>query len=336
MKHSLFTLATLLSAFAGVTTVQAQTNDNTVMVVHLKGQGTQKIAVANVDSVTFAPAETVQGDVRLSFDEISKCYVRPHYTPTNDAQYYYANYMTEEEYAECASLEDVARGDSTWLAEMADGYGMSMKDMLESFCYQGEVEEVQAELLPGHKYVFWVHAVNDKGGLVGNVSMCHVTTKDYQIDPGKVALDVQRTANGFTVTSTPDDPARYYTTGIVPEDALEEGMSLTDFVQQNISSTLYDYLTGDGLDYYLETAASKGTQTTSYEGVNPTGYYVIAAYLDADVTISSELTSVYVPYSDAAKATLKQVGHATQPSVKHSTITRHLSCGKVLPTHVSK
>lgn len=305
MKLTLFSLATLLLASGGIATAQAQNDNGTSMRVHLKGQSPVNILVADVDSVTFAPLDSVQGDVKLTFDELSKCYVRPHFIPKDDQQYYYANYMTEEEFSAYTSLNDVAKDDSTWLAEMAAGYGMDMEEILPYFCYQGEFEEVQAELLPGRNYVYWVHAVNDKGGLEGQVSMRRFTTADYQILPGTVTLNVERTANGMTVVSTPDDNNRYYTTGIISEYALEEGASLTDFVQQSISNQLYDYLTGDGLEYYLQTAASKGVQTTSYEGLDDVPYYVIAAYLDADATICSELTYKYVPSSSSAKSTSK-------------------------------
>lgn len=316
MKRTLFSLATLLLAFGGIATAQAQTDNSKTMVVHLKGQSPVNILVADVDSITFAPLDSLQGDVKLTFDEVSKCYVRPHFTPKDSKQYYYANYMTEEEFSAYTSLNDVAKDDSTWLAEMAAGYGMDVEELLPYFCYQGEFEEVQAELLPGHNYVYWVHAVNDKGGLEGKVSMRRFTTTDYKIQPGTVTLNVEQTANGLTVTSTPDDNNRYYTTGIISENALEEGASLRDFVQQSISNQLYDYLTGDGLDYYLQTTGSKGAQTTSYEGLDAVGYYVIAAYLDDDATISSELTYKYVAPSSSAKSATKTVRQRNNHAVK--------------------
>lgn len=330
MKRTLFSLATLLLTLGGVASAQAQNNNSKAMVVHLKGQSPVNILISDVDSVTFAPLDAVQGDVQLTFDEISKCYVRPHFTPKDNSQYYYANYMTEEEFAAYASLDDVAKDDSIWLAEMAAGYEMDVEEIVHYFCYQGEFEEVQAELLPGHNYVYWVHAVNSKGGPVGKVSMCRFTTTDYQLQPGTVTLDVESTDKGFKVTSTPDDNNRYYTTGVISENAIEEGASLRDFVQQSISNQLYDYLLAEGLGYYLQSNASKGVQTTSYEGLDAVGYYVIAAYLDADAAISSELVYKYVPSSSATKPSTKTARQSGRQAVKRHTLPAQNAAIKTL------
>lgn len=151
------------------------------------------------------------------------------------------SYLEKEVFdAEYPTDEALVADDKTWMEEMAKSYGMSLSEMVNSFTYTGNFDDYQANLLPGHEYVVWMHGMDEQANSSTPVTKIAFRTKNVDRIANVVTLTAEKTAEGINVTATPD---------------------------------------------------AKITYTNPKEG---TEYYIVAAYLDDDAAICSDISQITV------------------------------------------
>ena len=124
--------------------------------------------------------------------------------------------------------------------------------------------------------------------------------KDVDRIANTVTLTAEKTAEGIKVTASPDDKTKNYTLGFFPTSKMRDEMTgmpqgTRDYMQTGISSSLYDYLVSNEMSRFFENNAFKGDANITY--TNPsrnTEYYIVAAYLDDDAAICSDISQITV------------------------------------------
>lgn len=211
------------------------------------------------------------------------------------------SYLEKEVFdAEYPTDEALIAEDKQWIEEMAKSYDSSVADMVKSWTYQGNNEEYQANLLPGHEYVVWMHGMDENANSTTPVTKIAFRAKDVDRIANTVTLNAEKTAEGIKVTASPDDKTKNYTLGFFPTSKMRDEMTgmpqgTRDYMQTGISSSLYDYLVSNEMSRFFENNAFKGDANITY--TNPsrnTEYYIVAAYLDDEAAICSDISQITV------------------------------------------
>ena len=249
-----------------------------------------------------ASAQTTNPNpVTLTLD-IHECYVHETMTTTDTTAYYYVSYLEKEIFEENGYNDDetLASEDKKWFEEMAKGYMTDVQEIVQSFCFKGDAAEYQAELLPDHEYVIWYHGVDENGNNTTEIKRLPFRTKPAQHISNRIKLEAEKTATGVKVTCTPDDPNLYYTLGHIVKSKMVdeftgEDMNMLDYMQTGISVQLYDYLANDELNEWFVDNANQGSAAVEYQNLEKgEEYYVVAAYLDSEAAICSEIATVEI------------------------------------------
>ena len=228
-----------------------------------------------------ASAQTTKPNpVTLTLD-IHECYVHETMTTTDKTAYYYVSYLEKEIFEENGYNDDetLASEDKKWFEEMAKGYQMDVKDVVQSFGFHGDAAEYQAGLLPDREYVIWYHGVDEEGNTTTEIKRLPFRTK---------------------LTCTPDDPNLYYTLGHIVKSKMVdeftgEDMNMLDYMQTGISAQLYNFLANDELNEWFNANANQGSAAVEYQDLEKgEEYYVVAAYLDSEAAICSEIATVEI------------------------------------------
>lgn len=202
--------------------------------------------------------------------------------------------------AEYPTDEALVADDKQWMEDMAKSYGMSVSEMVSQFTYTGNFDEYQANLLPGHEYVVWMHGMDEQANSTTPVTKIAFRAKDVDRIANTVTLTAEKTAEGIKVTASPDDKTKNYTLGFFPTSMMRDEMTgmpqgTRDYMQTGISSSLYDYLANNEMSRFFENNAFKGDANITY--TNPsrnTEYYIVAAYLDDEAAICSDISQITV------------------------------------------
>lgn len=273
---------------------QAQQDRN--LKVHFSDNTTQTIDLANVDSLTFE--KKVYGPLSVDLD-IHATYIREMFKCSDPGIRYYVSYLEKENFGYTTD-EEIVADDKQWMTEMAQSYDMDLADLINEFTYQGDFEEFQAELLPGHDYVLWMHGMDSEGNATTPVTKIAFRTKDPQTTTSTIALTAQKTDNGVQVACTPSDKSRYYTLGSIAVPNMKDEftgkpLGTRDYMQTGLSAQLYDYLSGDEMDTFFELNAMTGDANITYSNLQSgVEYYIVAAYLDSDAAICSDITQIAI------------------------------------------
>lgn len=249
-----------------------------------------------------ASAQTTNPNpVTLTLD-IHECYVHETMTTTDKTAYYYVSYLEKEIFEQNGYDDDeiVASADKKWFEEMAQGYKTEVKKIVESFCFKGDAAEYQAGLLPDREYVIWYHGVDEEGNTTTEIKRLPFRTKPVQAISNRIGLKAQKTEDGVKVTCTPDDPNLYYTTGSIAKANMVDpftgdDMSVLDYMQSGISTQIYDYLANDEFSGWFEANANQGPYSVTFGGIQKgEEYYIVAAYVDSEAAICSEIATVEI------------------------------------------
>lgn len=268
------------------------------VVFHMSDKTTKTVSLVGVDSLTFEKA--VRTPLNLDLD-IHSTYVKMIMTCSDPNMHYYVSYLEKEVFdAEYPTDEALVADDKTWMEEMAKSYGMSLSEMVSSFTYTGNYDDYQANLLPGREYVVWIHGMDEQANSTTPVTKIAFRTKNVDRIANTVTLTAEKTAEGIKVTASPDDKTKNYTLGFFPTSKMRDemtGMPLgtRDYMQTGISSSLYDYLANGEMPLFFENNAFRGDVKITY--TNPkdgTEYYIVAAYLDDDAAICSDISQITV------------------------------------------
>ena len=295
MKTILRNMALCAFSFCSIATYAQQDRN---VVFHMSDKTTKTVSLAGVDSLTFEKA--VRTPLNLDL-EIHSTYVKMIMTCSDPNMHYYVSYLEKEVFdAEYPTDEALVADDKQWMEDMAKSYGMSVSEMISSFTYTGNFDEYQANLLPGHEYVVWMHGMDEQANSTTPVTKIAFRAKDVERIANTVTLTAEKTAEGIKVTASPDDKTKNYTLGFFPTSMMRDEMTgmpqgTRDYMQTGISSSLYDYLANNEMPLFFENNAFKGDANITY--TNPsrnTEYYIVAAYLDDEAAICSDISQITV------------------------------------------
>lgn len=295
MKTILRNMALCAFLFCSIATYAQQDRN---VVFHMSDKTTKTVSLAGVDSLTFEKA--VRTPLNLDLD-IHSTYVKMIMTCSDPNMHYYVSYLEKEVFdAEYPTDEALVADDKTWMEEMAKSYGMSLSELVSSFTYTGNFDDYQANLLPGREYVVWMHGMDEQANSTTPVTKIAFRTKNVDRIANTVTLTAEKTAEGINVTAKPDDKTKNYTLGFFPTSKMRDEMTgepqgTRDYMQTGISSALYDYLVNNEMPLFFENNAFRGDAKITY--TNPkdgTEYYIVAAYLDDDAAICSDISQITV------------------------------------------
>lgn len=268
------------------------------VVFHMSDKTTKTVSLVGVDSLTFEKA--VRTPLNLDL-EIHSTYIKQIMTCSDPNMRYYVSYLEKEVFdAEYPTDEALVADDKQWMEDMAKSYGMSVSEMVSQFTYTGNFDEYQANLLPGHEYVVWMHGMDEQANSTTPVTKIAFRAKDVERIANTVTLTAEKTAEGIKVTASPDDKTKNYTLGFFPTSMMRDEMTgmpqgTRDYMQTGISSSLYDYLANGEMSRFFEINAFQGEAKITY--TNPsrnTEYYIVAAYLDDEAAICSDISQITV------------------------------------------
>lgn len=295
MKTILRNIALCAFSLCSIATYAQQDRN---VVFHMSDKTTKTVSLVGVDSLTFEKA--VRTPLNLDL-EIHSTYIKQIMTCSDPNMRYYVSYLEKEVFdAEYPTDEALVADDKQWMEDMAKSYGMSVSEMVSQFTYTGNFDEYQANLLPGHEYVVWMHGMDEQANSTTPVTKIAFRAKDVERIANTVTLTAEKTAEGIKVTASPDDKTKNYTLGFFPTSMMRDEMTgmpqgTRDYMQTGISSSLYDYLANNEMPLFFENNAFKGDANITY--TNPsrnTEYYIVAAYLDDEAAICSDISQITV------------------------------------------
>lgn len=295
MKTILRNLAFCAFSLCSIATYAQQDRN---VVFHMSDKTTKTVSLAGVDSLTFEKA--VRTPLNLDLD-IHSTYIKEIMTCSDPNMHYYVSYLEKEVFdAEYPTDEALVADDKLWMEDMAKSYGMSVPEMVSQFTYTGNFDEYQANLLPGHEYVVWMHGMDENANSTTPVTKIAFRAKDVDRIANVVTLTAEMATEGIKVTASPDDKTKNYTLGFFPTSKMRDEMTgkpqgTRDYMQTGISSSLYDYLTNGEMPRFFENNAFQGDANITY--TNPsrnTEYYIVAAYLDDEAAICSDISQITV------------------------------------------
>lgn len=253
-------------------------------------------------SLAASAQTTTPNPVTLTLD-IHECYVHETMTTTDETAYYYVSYLEKEIFEEKGYNDDetLASEDKKWFEEMAKGYQMDVKDVVQSFGFKGDAAEYQAGLLPDREYVIWYHGVDEKGNTTTEIKRLPFRTKSVQTISNRIKLKAQKTNDGgIFVTCEPDDKNLYYTFGSIAKSNMfdeftHDELTIRDYMQTGISNQIYDYLASEEFGEWFKKNANQGDFSLKFdELVAGEEYYIVAAYVDNEAGICSEIATVEI------------------------------------------
>lgn len=295
MKTILRNIALCAFSLCSIATYAQQDRN---VVFHMSDKTTKTVSLVGVDSLTFEKA--VRTPLNLDLD-IHSTYIKQIMTCSDPNMRYYVSYLEKELFDEYYPTDDkLIAEDKQWIEEMAKSYNSSVADMVKNWAYQGNYEEYQANLLPGHEYVVWMHGMDENANSTTPVTKIAFRAKDVDRIANVVTLTAEKTTEGIKVTASPDDKTKNYTLGFFPTSKMRDEMTgmpqgTRDYMQTGISSSLYDYLTNNEMPLFFENNAFQGDANITY--TNPkegTEYYIVAAYLDDEAAICSDISQITV------------------------------------------
>lgn len=295
MKTILRNIALCAFSLCSIATYAQQDRN---VVFHMSDKTTKTVSLVGVDSLTFEKA--VRTPLNLDLD-IHSTYIKQIMTCSDPNMRYYVSYLEKELFDEYYPTDDkLIAEDKQWIEEMAKSYNSSVADMVKNWAYQGNYEEYQANLLPGHEYVVWMHGMDENANSTTPVTKIAFRAKDVDRIANVVTLTAEKTTEGIKVTASPDDKTKNYTLGFFPTSKMRDEMTgmpqgTRDYMQTGISSSLYDYLTNNDMPLFFENNAFQGDAKITY--TNPsrnTEYYIVAAYLDDEAAICSDISQITV------------------------------------------
>lgn len=253
-------------------------------------------------SLAASAQTTTPNPVTLTLD-IHECYVHETMTTTDKTAYYYVSYLEKEIFEQNGYDDDetLASEDKKWFEEMAKGYNMDIKEVVQKFGFKGDAAEYQAGLLPDREYVIWYHGVDEEGNTTTEIKRLPFRTKPVQHISNRIKLNAQKTNDGgIFVTCEPDDKNLYYTFGSIAKSNMfdeftHDELTVRDYMQTGISTQLYDYLVNGELNEWFETYANQGDFSLKFDKlVAGEEYYIVAAYVDSEGGICSEIATIEI------------------------------------------
>lgn len=280
-----YILGIALALLLGTQAVTAQT-----VRLHMKGGETLEYNCADVDSLTFIPAEKPSPKFQLAVSDIGIASATLSVTPDDNAVRYYYDVCTREQYdALSGGVEEIV---TSYIEYLKGRYPtLTMEQILGNTLSQGADSDQLTGLPAGTEFVFYAIAVDDEGKCYGEAATTTFSTLPGG-DPADCTFTVgyeNLTSDALTVLVTPSDPSVRYWMGIVAVANFSGDYALTAQVQQEVA----DYAASTGMDMaeLVEKVTFAGDIALEESGLTPeTPYYIYVYAMNPDGSAAGAVT----------------------------------------------
>lgn len=274
-----------LALLLGTQSVTAQT-----VRLHMKGGETLEYNCADVDSLTFIPAEKPSPKFQLAVSNIGIASATLSVTPDDNAVRYYYDVCTRQQYdALSGGVEEIV---TSYIEYLKGRYPtLTMEQILGNTLSQGADSDQLTGLPAGTEFVFYAIAVDDEGKCYGEAATTTFSTLPGG-DPADCTFTVgyeNLTSDALTVLVTPSDPSVRYWMGIVAVANFSGDYALTAQVQQEVA----DYAASTGMDMaeLVEKVTFAGDIRLEESGLTPeTPYYIYVYAMNPDGSAAGAVT----------------------------------------------
>lgn len=275
-------------AFALLLGAQAMTAQTVRL--HMKGGETLEYNCADVDSLTFIPAEKPSPKFQLEVSNIGIASATLSVTPDDNAVRYYYDVCTREQYdALSGGVEEIV---TSYIEYLKGRYPtLTMEQILGNTLSQGADSDQLTGLPAGTEFVFYAIAVDDEGKCYGEAATASFSTLPGG-DPADCTFDVgyeNLSSEALTVVVTPSDPSVRYWMGIVAVANFSGDYALTAQVQQEVA----DYATSTGMNMaeLVQKVTFAGDIALEESGLTPeTPYYIYVYAMNPDGSAAGAVT----------------------------------------------
>ena len=275
-------------AFALLLGAQAMTAQTVRL--HMKSGETLEYNCADVDSLTFIPAEKPSPKFQLEVSNIGIASATLSVTPDDNAVRYYYDVCTREQYdALSGGVEEIV---TSYIEYLKGRYPtLTMEQILGNTLSQGADSDQLTGLPAGTEFVFYAIAVDDEGKCYGEAATASFSTLPGG-DPADCTFDVgyeNLSSEALTVVVTPSDPSVRYWMGIVAVANFSGDYALTAQVQQEIA----DYASSTGMDVaeLVQKVTFAGDIALEESGLTPeTPYYIYVYAMNPDGSAAGAVT----------------------------------------------
>lgn len=275
-------------AFALLLGAQAMTAQTVRL--HMKSGETLEYNCADVDSLTFIPAEKPSPKFQLEVSNIGIASATLSVTPDDDTVRYYYDVCTREQYdALSGGVEEIV---TSYIEYLKGRYPtLTMEQILGNTLSQGADSDQLTGLPAGTEFVFYAIAVDDEGKCYGEAATASFSTLPGG-DPADCTFDVgyeNLSSEALTVVVTPSDPSVRYWMGIVAVANFSGDYALTAQVQQEIA----DYASSTGMDVaeLVQKVTFAGDIALEESGLTPeTPYYIYVYAMNPDGSAAGAVT----------------------------------------------
>ena len=275
-------------AFALLLGAQAMTAQTVRL--HMKGGETLEYNCADVDSLTFIPAEKPSPKFQLAVSDIGIASATLSVTPDDNAVRYYYDVCTREQYdALSGGVEEIV---TSYIEYLKGRYPtLTMEQILGNTLSQGADSDQLTGLPAGTEFVFYAIAVDDEGKCYGEAATTTFSTLPGG-DPADCTFTVgyeNLTSDALTVLVTPSDPSVRYWMGIVAVANFSGDYALTAQVQQEVA----DYATSTGMNMaeLVQKVTFAGDIALEESGLTPeTPYYIYVYAMNPDGSAAGAVT----------------------------------------------
>ena len=280
-----YILGIALALLLGTQAVTAQT-----VRLHMKGGETLEYNCADVDSLTFIPAEKPSPKFQLAVSDIGIASATLSVTPDDNAVRYYYDVCTRQQYdALSGGVEEIV---TSYIEYLKGRYPtLTMEQILGNTLSQGADSDQLTGLPAGTEFVFYAIAVDDEGKCYGEAATTTFSTLPGG-DPADCTFAVNYenlTSDALTVLVTPSDPSVRYWMGIVAVANFSGDYTLTAQVQQEVA----DYAASTGMDMaeLVEKVTFAGDIALEESGLTPeTPYYIYVYAMNPDGSAAGAVT----------------------------------------------
>ena len=293
----LFSLIFVAMAFGTVSCTKPTTEPTEKPAPEVKPESGEPVVM---EDFTVTLTSLHSGDVFLTIE------------PENKEMMYWYSLQLPEDMPE--TDEEILAADLDYLKYVADYYGMSLAELLNSELKTGDLDWRYVGLEANREYVFYVYGIDSTGAALTTVNqLSFKTTKVEQLDcTFDILAGDNITANSFSITIIPSDDTVGYYYDVFPAWMYEE-YCLSDAA--NIPAFMAEYIPALATEnnvtipYAVGAISNFGTiahDFTLEDGIEAnSSYFVFAIGIGADGTTTTEASVIEVKTSAPATNTFE-------------------------------
>ena len=293
----LFSLIFVAMAFGTVSCTKPTTEPTEKPAPEVKPESGEPVVM---EDFTVTLTSLHSGDVFLTIE------------PENKEMMYWYSLQLPEDMPE--TDEEILAADLDYLKYVADYYGMSLAELLNSELKTGDLDWRYVGLEANREYVFYVYGIDSTGAALTTVNkLSFKTTKVEQLDcTFDILAGDNITANSFSITIIPSDDTVGYYFDVFPawmyeEYCLSDAANLPAFMAEYIPALATE--NNVTVPYAVGAISNFGTiahDFTLEDGIEAnSSYFVFAIGIGADGTTTTEATVIEVKTSAPATNTFE-------------------------------